>query len=461
MVVALENPRPSSRPATRPVAGSQAWWHCFFAPVDIASLVAFRVLFGAAMVVETIRYFVMGWIAEYYIHPEFHFTYYGFEWVKPWAGVGMYIHFAVMGLAAAGVMLGAFYRICAVVFFTTFTYVFLLEQAYYLNHFYLISLLGFLMMLMPAHRACSVDVRRRPALRSNDAPAWCRWLLLAQLSIVYFYAGVAKLNGDWLHGEPMRSWLAERTHTPIIGQFFTNEWFVLLFNYGGLLFDLLIVPLLLWKRTRVLAFLWVIAFHLLNAALFSIGIFPWLMLAATLLYLRPDWPRRVLTWPRRATRVGAPGPPRRPRLIIAAAAAYVAIQLFVPLRHLLYPGSVHWTEEGHRFAWHMKLRDKQATARFHVTDPVRGSTWLVSPAFYLTPRQVTKMSTRPDMILQFAHHIAGDQARRRKAAHCLEVRAVVAASLHGRPAQLLIDPDVDLAAEKRSLGHARWILPLD
>jgi vitamin K-dependent gamma-carboxylase len=459
MVVTLETPSASSRTIAHAFPRSRPWWRRFLDPVDIASLVVFRVLFGAAMVVETTRYFAMGWIAEYYIHPQLHFTYYGFDWVKPWPGIGMYIHFGVMGVAALGVMLGACYRISAVVLFTTFTYVFLLEEAQYLNHFYLISLLAFLMMFIPAHRACSIDAWRRPASRSNDVPACGLWLLLAQLSVVYLYAGIAKLNGDWLHGEPMRSWLAERTHTPVIGQFFTNEWFVLLFNYGGLLFDLLVVPLLLWKRTRVLAFLWVIAFHLLNATLFSIGIFPWLMLAATLLYFRPDWPRRFFKWPRLAT---APPPPadRWPRLVIVACAAYVAVQSLVPLRHFLYPGSVHWTEEGHRFSWHMKLRDKQATARFHVTDPVRGNTWVVSPASYLTPRQVTKMSTRPDMILQLAHYMAADQARRRKITHSLQVRAVVMASLHGRPAQLLIDPHIDLAAEKRSLGHARWILPL-
>jgi vitamin K-dependent gamma-carboxylase len=460
MVVALEHPPASSQVITEHCLPPRAWWQRFFAPADIASLVVFRVLFGAAMVVETIRYFAMGWIAEYYVHPQFHFTYYGFEWVKPWAGIGMYVHFAIMGVAALGVMLGAWYRLSTVVLFATFTYVFLLEQAYYLNHFYLISLLAFLMIFIPANRALSIDAWRRPALRSDDAPAWCRWLLLAQLSVVYFYAGIAKLNGDWLHGEPMRSWLAERTHTPVIGQFFTNEWFVLLFNYGGLLFDLLIVPLLLWQRTRVLAFLWVIAFHLLNATLFSIGIFPWLMLAATLLYLRPDWPRRILKQPRVATLAGSPSY-RWPRLVITVAAVWVTIQLFVPLRHFLYPGNVHWTEEGHRFSWHMKLRDKQATARFHVTDPVRGNTWLVSPAFHLTPRQVTKMSTRPDMLLQFAHHIARDQARRRKIPHSLQVRALVTASLHGRPPGLLIDPNADLAAQRRSLGHASWILPLD
>lgn len=430
-----------------------------FAPVDIASLALFRILFGAAMVQEAVRYAMMGWISEYYIDPKFYFTYYGFQWVKPWAGNGMYVHFAVMGLAALGVMLGAWYRLCAIVLFITFTHVFLLEQAHYLNHFYLICLLAFLMIFIPAHRALSVDAWRRPSLRSNDAPAWCLWLLLAQISIVYFYAGIAKLNADWLHGEPMRTWLGERTHIPLIGQFFDKEWVILLFNHGGLAFDLFIVFLLLWKRTRIFGFVWAIAFHLLNFVLFNIGIFPWLMIAATLLYFRPDWPRLVFKW-RRSGTVSKWHEARWPRAVTAALAVYLGIQLLVPLRHFLHRGSVHWTEEGHRFSWHMKLRDKNGTARFYVTDPVRGNTWEVHPRLYLTARQTSKMSVRPDMILQFAHYIARDQARRRRISHALEVRARVMASLHGRPPQLLIDPKVNLAAQKRSLRSADWILPL-
>lgn len=452
-------PTTSVRPDSTSRTVARPWWQRLFQPTDIASVALFRILFGAAMVEEAVRYYMMGWIGEYFINPEFHFTYYGFDWAKPWPGNGMYVHFAVMGLSALGVMLGAWYRICAVVLFITFTHVFLIDQAYYLNHFYLICLLAFLMIFIPAHRALSVDAWRRPALRSNDLPAWCLWLLLAQLSIVYFYAGIAKLNGDWLHGEPMRTWLGERTHIPVLGQFFTEEWCILLFNYGGLAFDLFIVPLLLWKRTRVFAFMWAIAFHLLNFILFNIGIFPWLMIAATLLYFRPDWPRVVFRW-RRDVTISDWRAPRWPRWIVAAVSAYVVFQLLIPLRHFLYRGSVHWTEEGHRFAWHMKLRDKQGTARFYVRDPVRGNTWQVHPRLYLTQRQTTKMAVRPDMVLQMAHHIARDQARRRNISHRLEVRAHVMASLHGRPSQLLVDPTVDLAAQKRSLLPARWILPL-
>jgi hypothetical protein len=447
-------------PSTSEAHAAQPWWHRFFAPVDGASVAVFRILFGAIMLVEVYRYFSRGWIHEYYIAPKFHFTYFGFGWVKPWPGNGMYWHFALMGVAALGVMLGAWYRISAALLFLTFTYVFLLDQAQYLNHFYMICLLSLLMIFIPAHRLLSIDAWRNRAKRSDDVPAWALWLLLAQLSVVYFYAGIAKLNGDWINGEPMRSWLAERTDTPLIGRFFTEEWMVLLFNYGGLAFDLFIVPLLLWKRTRVVAYLWVISFHVLNMALFSIGIFPWLMLVATLLFFRPDWPRLIFKRWRHVAETSPALTPCFPRAAAGLIVAYVVIQLAVPLRHFIYPGNVHWTEEGHRFAWHMKLRDKQASARFYVTDPQRKRTWEVSPRLYLTVRQTQKMATRPDMILQMAHHIARDQAAKRKTAHPLEVRARVMASLHGRDRELLIDPTVDLSAEPRSLAHARWILPL-
>jgi hypothetical protein len=432
------------------------------APVDIASLAVFRAAFGAAMVWEVCRYFANGWIARYYVDPEFHFGYYGFGWVRPWPGDGMYVHFALLGLAALGVTFGFACRASALVFFLGFTYVFLLDQARYLNHFYLISLLACLLVFLPVGRALSVDARRRPEQRSETAPAWALWLVRAQVGIPYFYGGLAKLNGDWLRGEPMRSWLASRTDFPVIGRFFTDEWMVHAFAYGGLLLDLLIVPFLLWRRSRPLAFAAGVAFHAINAELFRIGIFPWMMMAATTIFFDPDWPRRVRLAPARGRwpdpERGAAFAPARQAPVLAAAAAWVALQLLVPLRHLLYPGNVSWTEEGHRFAWHMKLRDKEARARFMVTDPAQGGTRTVRPAEYLTRLQASRMAGQPDMILQFAHHLA--EEAREAGRPGVQVRARVMASLNGREPQLLVDPEVDLAAQPRSLRHASWIVPL-
>ena len=440
----------------------------FFAPVDISSLVFFRIAFGAIMLWEVMRYFVNGWIRSFYIEPTFYFKYRGFSWIQPLPGDLMYLLFYLLGVLAICIMVGFSYRISAALFFIGFTYVFLLDQARYLNHFYLISLISFLLIFVPAHRAFSFDVRRRPERQSETAPAWTLWLLRAQLAIVYFYGGLAKLNSDWLRGEPLRMWLAKRADLPVFGSLLVEEWTVYLFAYGGLFFDLLIVPLLLWRRTRLVAFLWAISFHLLNATLFQIGIFPWFALAATLLFFPPDLPRRSLQFIRglfnRQSNVETANSQtafaRQPsqRITIALFAIYFALQLLLPLRHFLYPGNVNWTEEGHRFSWRMKLREKKAGIRFSAYDPLTGATWEIEPREYLTLAQLREMKTRPDMILQFSHHLA--QEMRRQGHENIEIRVLANAALNGRQPQLLIDPTINLAAQEQSLLPSLWIVPL-
>src|ERR1700752_584089 len=264
-----------------------------FSPVDISFLVSFRVLFGGIMLWEVYRYFTRGWIARYFVDPALNFTYYGFSWVKPWPGSGMYIHFIVLGVAAACVMAGFFYRIAAPGFWLAFTYFFLLDQTRYMNHFYLVCLLSFLMCFLPAERAFSVDALLRRKIRSDVVPTWTLWLLRAQIGIPFFYGGIAKLNSDWIPGgEPMRSWLRPLTRVAGGSPVFTADWVVYTFVFGGLLLDLLVVPLLLWRRTRIFAFAAAVLFNLINATIFDIGIFPWLMLGALLIFFPPDLLRR-------------------------------------------------------------------------------------------------------------------------------------------------------------------------
>src|SRR5215203_3167996 len=258
-----------------------------FNPVDISFLVFFRILFGGVMLWEVYRYFTYDWITRYYVEPSVTFTYYGFSCVKPWPGPGMYIHFFVLGLAAAFVMVGFLYRIVTPVFFLAFTYSFLLDQTRYLNHLYLVCLISFLMCFLPAERAFSVDALLRRKIRSEVVPAWTLWLLRAQVGIPYFYGGIAKLNSDWIRGgEPMRTWLRP------LGPTFAADWLVYGFVIGGLMLDLLVVPLLLWRRTRPFAFAAAVLFNLMNAVIFDIGIFPWLMLGALLIFFSPDLVRR-------------------------------------------------------------------------------------------------------------------------------------------------------------------------
>ena len=444
-----------------------------FKPVDISFLVFFRILFGAIMLWEVYRYFTYGWIARYYVEPVVNFTYYGFSWVKPWPGSGMYIHFSVLGVAAACVILGFFYRFATPVFFLAFTYVFLLEQTRYLNHLYLVCLISFLMCFLPAERAFSVDALLRRRIRSEVVPAWTLWLLRAQVGIPYFYGGIAKLNADWIRGgEPMRTWLRPLAAAPGFGHIFSAEWVVYGFVIGGLMLDLFVVPLLLWRRTRPFAFAAAVLFNLINSVIFDIGIFPWLMLGALLIYFPPDLVRRFArafmspgepvpaSSPSATPIVGRGGPSSfaSQKIVVGLLAAYLAVQLVFPLRHYLYPGNVSWTEEGHNFAWHMKLRTKDGDAVFTVTHPQSGQTWTINPESYLKSHQVTKMTTKPDLVLQFSHYLA--EEKRREGYEDVEVRARIMVSLNGREPQLMIDPNVDLTKEQVSLLPQRWIVPL-
>ena len=269
-----------------------------FEEVDASSLVFFRIAFGVIMLVECWRFLEHGWIARYFIHPEFFFKYYGFEWVEPWPGSGMYWHFALLALLSLLITIGALYRLATALFFLAFSYIFLLDQARYLNHFYLVILIAFMMMVVPANRALAVDAALRPRSRSDTVPAWSIWLFRLQFEIVYIYAGLVKINPDWLRLEPLGMWLARRDDWMVIGPLLNEDWVVALASYGVIALHIIGAPLLLFRRTRGYVMVVYFAFHLANHFLFRIGIFPWMTMAGTLMFLEPDWPRRALRWAR-------------------------------------------------------------------------------------------------------------------------------------------------------------------
>ena len=443
-----------------------------FAPVDIASLVVFRIVFGLLMFREMVRYFQDGLIRRWYIEPTFHFSYYGFDWVAPWPGGGMYIHFAALALLALGIALGLWYRVCTVLFFLGYTYVLLIDVAFYGHHYYLFALLSLLLAIVPAERALSLDARRRPGLRSDTVPAWALWALRAQIGIAYIFSGLTKLQGDWLRGFPLGIWLAEETKFPIIGHLFTKPWVIYAGTYGGLLLDLLIVPAMIWSRTRPFAFTAAVAFHLLNWQFWTLASLPHVMIAGTALFFPPSWPRlgglwqpvaRPKTRSRKRGRQATVAPLSPPlsatqRRTVALLGLYFTIQVLVPLRYYLFPGPARWTEEGYRFSWAMRSRSKVGTGSFTVEDRASGETWEVNPWDDLAFRQADQMLLHPDLILQYAHHLAD---RWRAAGYRdVEVRANVYDSMNGRPYRRLIDPTVDLAAQPQTLLHQMWVMPL-
>jgi vitamin K-dependent gamma-carboxylase len=435
-------------------------------PEDAAGLAFFRIAFGVLMAVEAVRYLASGWVRSYFFDVEYLFRYMGFEWVHPLPYPAMIVLFCVLTVAGLAMAAGIFYRAATALLLVGHLYVFLLDATHYLNHIYLLLLLLTLMLFLPADRALSIEARLRPARARREVPTWARAVLVGQISIVYVYGGIAKLNADWIAGRPIRQWLVlSYREVSWRAEIITEPWFAEMIVWGGIVFDLCIVPLLLWRRTRLLAVLASLGFHLTNAYLFNIGVFPWAMLIATTLYFRPSWPRWI-PWvgPRLAAeidrgRVDEAGLASLRPLGAWAMAAWFTIQALLPLRHHLYPGDVAWTEEGHYFSWRMKLRSKSGSARFFVTDPATGERWVVHPRDELTRRQAAKMTAKPDLILQYAHHLA----RRYEAelGRPVEVRADVKVALNYHPRRRVIDPDVDLAKVRPSLAPSAWILRHD
>ena len=211
-------------------------------------LAVFRIGFGLMMLYSIMRFYFMGWIEKVYILPSFHFKYYGFEWV-PKIGEYTYLLFFICAITSIMITIGYRYRLAIVGFFICFTYIELLEKTVYLNHYYFISILSFLLIFLPLNAIFSVDnlikKEKKPLV-----PSWTIDCLKLLLAIVYIYAGIAKINTDWLiEAMPLKLWLTSKYDLPIIGEYFLQEvWVHYLMSWGGMIYDLTIPFLLLIKR---------------------------------------------------------------------------------------------------------------------------------------------------------------------------------------------------------------------
>lgn len=420
------------------------------------------------MAISTVRFMLKGWVSELYIQPRVFFPFYGFEWVKPLSGIGMYLVFGLVLVTALMVMVGWRYRLAAALFFLSFTYVELIDKTNYLNHYYFVSLVSFLMIFMPAAQHFSVDAWQNPSSAKKYIPAWPVNLLKFQLAMVYVFAGIAKLNGDWLlRAMPLKIWLPAKSHLPVIGPLLNQEWVAYAMSWGGAAYDLFIVFFLLSSRTRPMAYFFVIFFHGLTALLFpAIGMFPFIMILSTLIFFPPSFHEKVLgkvsslfsiKWPAGETerQHGYRLAPVYKWLMVT----YVCWQLLMPWRYLLYPAPLFWREEGYRFSWRVMLMEKAGYVTFHINDPATGRKGQIANHEYLTPQQEKMVATQPDMILQFAHYLADEL--KSKGLTDPEIRAESWVTLNGHRSRPFTDTAVDLTKEKASLRPKTWILPFE
>ena len=440
---------------------SDAW-----KPVDGASCVFLRVVFGLLLAKWGWDYLAIGRVRAFYIEPQFNFTYYGFDWVQPLPGNGMVWLFLGLIMLALGIAAGFCYRISTSLFALGFTYFFLLDRTNYQNHYYLIGLISWWLPFMPLNRMVSVDARLWPHLRSETVPSWVLWMLRFHIGLPYFFGGIAKLHPDWMLGEPLSTMLMSQKDLPILGSWLQSEGIGLGLAWMGLLFDLLIVPMLLWRRTRVLGYCLCIPFHLMNSVIFNIHVFPWFMLAATPVFFEPDWPRRVIggkpldrsMFQESPESVTAASPLRWARWAgLGLMLAYAGFHCVWPLRHHLYEGDASWNERGHYFAWRMMLRGKPVVLGYAIKDKVTGQVVDGNVNQFINREQSDRFGRDPEMILHFAHFLGAEY--RQTTGHDAEVYALVLASLNGRKPELFIDPNVNLLEHARGFQARPWIMP--
>lgn len=438
--------------------------HCF-EPIDNASLVAFRIVLAGCLLFEHLRFWTSGiWKQEFH-DTVFHLKYYGFAWVEALPPGGLNVVYLALTASCVMVLIGAFYRVGAVIMFSSWTYLFLLDATTYRNHHYLLCLLALFLIFLPANRNFSIDARRNPSIRTDTTPRWTVDLLRFQMLVVYFFAGVAKFDPDWVTGRVIKTIFAAEDHPQAVAEFLQQDWVALFFAWSGLLFDLLVGFALLWKRTRLWAFLAAASFHLTNGLfLVSVGIFPWFALLASTIFFEPNWPRTVLSKFFTDMRRIVPLPDARPTLtrqhyaIASVLVIYAAIQIALPFRQHLYPGRTSWTHEGHRWAWRMKLVDKQVvTFKVTVVDPTTGRREDVLLPKILAPWQIDRVAKQPDLLLQFVRHCDKTLLQGKD----YPIYAYSLLTLNGHRPQLLIDPEYDLRHVEWSLATKEWVRPFE
>ena len=436
---------------------------------DSSPIIVFRIGFGLLMLISLIRFWSNGWIEELYINPKFHFSYYGFEWVKP-LGDFTYVLFLICGLSSIFIALGYKYRFSIILFFLSFTYIELMDKTTYLNHYYFISVLSFLMIFLPLNIRFSIDSYQRK-ISYNKVPYWTIDSIKLLITIVYLFAGIAKINSDWLFkAMPLKIWLTSKYDLPLIGETIMHkEWFHYLMSWGGMFYDLLIPFLLLISFTRGFAFLLVVFFHVFTVILFPIGMFPYIMIFSALIFFSSKFHEKIiynisnflnkLIKSKKIFKFYNTYKIKNTKILYPVIVLFFIFQITFPLRNLLYEGELFWNEKGYRYSWRVMLMEKMGYTTFKVNDLDSGKSFYINNSDFLTPFQEKQMSFQPDFIIEFAHFI-GDHYKLSGIKN-LSVNADSFVALNGRKSQRFIDPEINLYLEKRSLKNYNWILPFE
>ena len=428
-----------------------------FKHIDNSSLIVFRICFGLLCFLESVGAIFTGWLKKTLIEPQFTFNFIGFEWLQPLPVDWMYVYYIVMGVFGLLIMVGYKYRWSMLGFAILWAGTYFMQKSSYNNHYYLLFLLSFIMVVLPANRYASLDAKYNPKIKQISMPNWCRWIFIVQLFIVYTYASVAKIYPDWLDASVIKLLMQSKSHYPIIGELLQQNYVHYFIAYSGILFDGLVIPLLLFKPTRKYAFYASIFFHLFNSFVFQIGIFPYLSLAFCLFFFDAKTVRNVFLKKKQSFTEHKIDIPNYKTLLKIGFGVYFSIQIALPLRHYFIEDQVIWTEEGHRLSWRMMLRAKSGSIHFKVVDNKTNNVIPIKLDDYLTKKQQRGVKTKPDFIWQFSQRL---KQKFEAEGMSVSIYATSYLSVNGKPSKRFVNPDIDLAqVQWNHFKHHTWLLP--
>ena len=426
-----------------------------FKAIDNSPLIVFRILFGFLIACESFGAILTGWVKRVLTDPQFTFSFIGFEWLQPLPGFGMYFYFVLMGFFGLAIMLGYRYRIAITSYTILWAGVYFMQKSAYNNHYYLLLLISFLLIFLPANRYASLDVKQNRVSEEKTMPYWISLLFIIQVGIVYVFASLAKFYPDWLDGTFTKNLLSGTTSRPFFLELFSQKWFYLFIAYAGILFDLLIVPFLLFKKTRTLALIASVIFHIFNSITLQIGIFPFFALTFALFFYEPETIRRLFL--RKKPKLEDENLSQNlygKRIVYFLMIPYLIIQIALPLRHHFIEGDVLWTEEGHRLSWRMMLRERNGYITIQIKDLKTGSVSIYNYRKNLTNKQAQNLATKPDFIWQYCQRIK-EEYKGKPIAIYIDCKN----SINRKEYKSLIDPNYDMAkAEWNYFAHNEWIL---
>lgn len=428
--------------------------------IDNSPLIIFRILFGLLFACESFGAIATGWVRDNLVDVKFTFSHIYMDFLQMLVGPQMYVYFFLMGCVSVAVMLGYRYKWTMPLLTVLWAGAYFLQKTSYNNHYYMLLVICVYMCFLPANRYASLDVKHNRVDQELSMPTYISWIFIFQVGMLYIYGTVAKLYPDWLDGTFTKLMYQGASIPDVFINVFTQDWFAITIAYLGIIFDGLVVFLLLNKRTRTLAVIASLVFHLFNSITLHIGIFPYFALSFAVFFYEPE---QVRSWffkkkPVLDKAVLATVQPSafslRPSVKYFLL-SFMFIQLVLPLRHYFIKGDVLWTDEGHRLSWRMMLRSRAGYTNYITENKKTGERKYYDIEDVLTHKQLARLSS-PDMIWQMAQRIKNEYKAK---GENVAVYAESYVSINNRELSKFVDSTVDLGAVSWDyFSHCEWIL---